>query len=305
MQTEIRRVELAKLDLRLSPLRLCDPAAVKRLRKSVQSDGVRTPVLVSDGVSSGVLVVVDGFKRIQVVGDSGEGEIEVRVVTLDEATAHAALLGCNRPGCRVTDMEEAWVVQSLCRKHKMSQVKVGQLLSRHKSWVCRRLKMVESLVEEVVEDIRLGLLCVSMGRELYRLPRGNQAEAGGCIRKHGLSVRQAARLVAKLLLCEDLEAKRGLLDDPLQYVSADDERSYRLPQDPRLTPQGNELRECLLSIQAKVHRIKLTCRIHAPSGLLPIEADILVPLVENTMEKITQGLEIMQKLSTDSRGNTL
>ena len=46
-----------------------------------------------------------------------------------------------------------------------------------KAWVSRRISLIERLCEEVIEHIRLGLCSASIGRELARLPRGNQ-EAG-------------------------------------------------------------------------------------------------------------------------------
>ena len=49
------------------------------------------------------------------------------------------------------------------------------------------------------EDIRLGLLPASVGREIAMLPRGNQKETAAAIIKHRLSTREAAKLVAYLL----------------------------------------------------------------------------------------------------------
>ena len=40
----------------------------------------------------------------------------------------------------------------------MTQVEVAELLGWHKSWVCRRLALVEKLTLKAREDLRLGLL---------------------------------------------------------------------------------------------------------------------------------------------------
>jgi KorB domain len=50
-------------------------------------------------------------------------------------------------------LEEAWIVQSLIRDDGLSQVEVAELLGRHKSWVCRRLALLEKLYTEVREDL--------------------------------------------------------------------------------------------------------------------------------------------------------
>lgn len=73
------------------------------------------------------------------------------------------------------------------------------MLGRHKSWVSRRISLIERLSEEVREDIRLGLLPASVGRELAKLPRGNQKEAAAALVKHRFSTREAVKLIAYLL----------------------------------------------------------------------------------------------------------
>jgi hypothetical protein len=51
----------------------------------------------------------------------------------------------------------------------------------------------------VQEDIRLGLISVITGRELAKLPRGNQKEAADAILKRRYSTREAAKLIGYLL----------------------------------------------------------------------------------------------------------
>lgn len=58
---------------------------------------------------------------------------------------------------------------------------------------------MERLSEEVQEDIRLGLISVITGRELAKLPRGNQREVADTILKRRYTTREAARLVGHLL----------------------------------------------------------------------------------------------------------
>ena len=91
------------------------------------------------------------------------------------------------------------MVQSLCREDGLSQVEVAGLLGRHKSWVCRRLSLVERLGEEALEHIRLGLIPASIGRELARLPRGNQPAALRTILKYRFGSRESAHLISLLL----------------------------------------------------------------------------------------------------------
>src|ERR1019366_2128901 len=45
----------------------------------------------------------------------------------------------------LTELEEAWLVRSLYRDDRLGQPEIARRMSRHKSWVWRRLMLVESL----------------------------------------------------------------------------------------------------------------------------------------------------------------
>ena len=91
------------------------------------------------------------------------------------------------------------VIRSLHRDDGLTQVEIGALLGRHKSWVCRRLSLVEHLSDEIVEHLKLGLITTTISRELARLPRGNQPGALQTILKYHFDSRETSRLVAMLL----------------------------------------------------------------------------------------------------------
>ncbi len=61
-------------------------------------------------------------------------------------------------------------------------------------------RLYKRLSEKVQDDIRLGLLPVSAGRELAKLPRGDQPDVAAAIIKYRFSTREAARLIRRLLL---------------------------------------------------------------------------------------------------------
>jgi ParB-like chromosome segregation protein Spo0J len=84
--------------------------------------------------------------------------LRVRLLDADERTAKAARYGRNGAGRRRRDWEAAWIVYALVRDDGLSQLEVAELLGRHKSWVSRRLALLEKLADEVRADLRLGLL---------------------------------------------------------------------------------------------------------------------------------------------------
>ena len=77
------------------------------------------------------------------------------------------------------ELEEAWIVQALVRDDGLTQVEAAHLLGQHKSWVCRRLALLEKLSVEVKEDLRLGLLGPALGAATDAVARGQPGSGAG------------------------------------------------------------------------------------------------------------------------------
>jgi ParB/RepB/Spo0J family partition protein len=182
----------------LSRLRLIDPRAEARMEASLGSYGQLCPVVVALG-PEGAYEVVDGFKRLRAARRLGLPKIKVTLLAAGCRGRKAAMVELNRKGSPLRPLEEALVVQSLYREDRLKQIEIATLLGRHKSWVSRRIQIVDCLCEEVIEHLRLGLVCISLGRELSRLPRGNQAGALATVLKYKLTTREGCRLVSMLL----------------------------------------------------------------------------------------------------------
>ena len=125
---------------------------------SFQRYGQLTPVVVC--LREETHEILDGFKRLAAARALGLNTLHsVRLLDADERATEAAIHGLNQTGRRPQEWEEAWIVHALVRgEDGMTQVEVAELLGRHKSWVCRRLALVEKLAGEAREDLRLGLL---------------------------------------------------------------------------------------------------------------------------------------------------
>src|SRR5258708_27671266 len=100
----------------------------------------------------------------------------VRMTEVDDQGAKAAIYGLKQTGRRPYELEEAWIVQSLVREDGLSQLEAAELLGRHKSWVCRRLALLEKLTADVRQDLEVGLLTPTAAREIARVPAGNQSD---------------------------------------------------------------------------------------------------------------------------------
>ena len=154
--SDVRFLTLAQLGERYRRYRLPDPNAEAAMAGSFRRYGRLTPVVVC--LREETHEVLDGFKRLAAARALGLKALSTRLLEADERVAKAAIHGLNQTGRRPQEWEEAWIVHALVREDGMTQVEVAELLGRHKSWVCRRLALVEKLTNEAREDLRLGLL---------------------------------------------------------------------------------------------------------------------------------------------------
>lgn len=197
-KTSTSTLDLAPTELgeALSSMRLCPPQAQQEMRLSLSRLGQLTPVQVYRVGPR--LELFDGIKRLRAARELSWPRLRVEVHALDSAGAKVRLLCCNA-GTGLAELEEAWLVRSLYREDRLTQPQIALLLSRHKSWVCRRLALAESLSDELTASVRLGLVAARAAAELARLPRGNQDAVMRVITRRGLTTRQVAQLVQTLL----------------------------------------------------------------------------------------------------------
>ena len=149
---EVRSLSLEEIDLRYGRYRLSVLEADETMARSLRRYGQIAPLVVC--LREEVPVLIDGFKRLRSSrGLKGFSRLLARRIEVDERGAKAAMYGLNRTGRHFGDLEEAWLVQALVREDGLSQVEVAVLLGRHKSWVCRRLAMMEKLAPAAQEDL--------------------------------------------------------------------------------------------------------------------------------------------------------
>lgn len=108
-------------------------------------------------------------------------------------------------------VRRAWLVRSLYREDGLNLPQIASRMGRHKSWVWRRLMLVESLEPVVQNDVRLGLIAARAAVAVSRLPRGNQQAASEVVVRRGLTVRQTELLVEEVLGERDTAAREALL----------------------------------------------------------------------------------------------
>jgi ParB-like chromosome segregation protein Spo0J len=146
----------------------------------------------------GGIQILDGFKRVRAARALGWPTMLARIDDVDVVEAKLRLCALHDRH-RLTELEEAWLVRSLYRDDGLGQPAIARRMRRHKSWVCRRLMLVESLDPAVQADVRLGVLAPRAATAVARLPRGNQQAASSVVIRRGLTVRQTELLVDEVL----------------------------------------------------------------------------------------------------------
>ena len=199
MKEELCAEEIAVSEIgeRYGAFRMVSPRGDAAMMKSIRKYGQMSPVVCVKW--EGGYEMIDGFKRLRACRRLNQGTLRAKTMEVSARVCKAAMIQLNWSGRSINEMEEALVVQSLHREDGLAQIEIAALLGRHKSWVSRRISLIERLSEEVQEDIRLGLISVITGRELAKLPRGNQKDAADAIVKRRYSTREAAKLIGYLL----------------------------------------------------------------------------------------------------------
>jgi len=193
----IEEIGVSEIGERYGMYRIVNPRADAAMVQSIRKYGQMTPVVCvkrEDGYE-----LIDGFKRLRACRRLDKTTLRVKTIEVSARVCKAVMIQLNQSGRSINEMEEAMVLQSLHREDGLTQTEIAVLLGRDKSWVSRRISLIERLSEEVQEDLRLGLISVMTGRDLAKLPRGNQKEAADAILKRHYSTREAAKLIGYLL----------------------------------------------------------------------------------------------------------
>jgi hypothetical protein len=287
---EVRPVSLEALGHRYRRYRLADPPAEQAMAGSLRRWGQLAPVVAC--LRGPQLELLDGFKRHAAARQvAGLTTLSVRVLAVDERTAKAAILGLNRGQRGARELEEAWIVQALVREDGLTQVEAAHLLGQHKSWVCRRLALLEKLSVAVKEDLRLGLVGPSLARQLTRLPAGHQEALLALTRRETLTAQEVSGVI---------ELLEGASEEQAAWVLARPREALRqargLPtvlRDPRLSRAGNWLARHLTQALEALVRVETWLRTPNERELQAQERELLQPLLARVGDQASVVAELL------------
>jgi ParB/RepB/Spo0J family partition protein len=256
------------------------------MSQSLQRSGQLNPVVVRQTENGYQLL--DGFKRYYSARQLGWELLDARILEVTLAQGKAIMLSYNRSSRSLLDYDEALVVYSLKRDHQLDQVAISGLTGYSRSWVCRRLAMIEKLDPQLQDALRMGQITNSQARSLVKLPRGNQQDVMRCIIHHHLTSRDSSVLVEKYLQAGSHKDQQYVLLHATEVI----EQSHSKDEicDVRLSQHGNRLLKSieLLAMQQNIF-IGLSTS-HMTGKLSDIETGIL----EEKMEKLKKGTGTVQ-----------
>jgi len=294
---EIRLLTLEAIGVHYRRYRLPDRTAEAAMAGSLARYGQLSPLAVC--LREERVEVLDGFKRVQAAKTLANVlSLQARLVVVDEPTAKAIILGLNGIGGRMKELEEAWIVQALVREDGLSQLQVAELLQRHKSWVCRRLALLERLSDECREDLCLGLLSPTMARQLTRLPAGNQAEVVAVARREHLTTAETHGVVDLIVACPSRPQVEFILEEPRRALRQAEMES--LPAwDPRLSAAGNRVLRQLGGLLNGLGRMENWLRHRGRADLAPCDRGVLSPSFQRLVRDSRTVAELTEDLLTE------
>ena len=169
----------------------------------------------------------------------------------------------------------------------------AKLLGRQKSWVCRRLALIERFGSQGQGRSTGGLLSPTAARQIVRLPEGNHTEVLESIRRETLTTAEMAGVVDLWFGCAaEQRQQEYLLRHPREALS---QAKGTLPtaHDPRLSEDGNRVwKRVGLQLDA-LGRMEVWLAHHGHTGLTAQDRTILAPRFQRpgTRRRIGSGPE--------------
>ena len=283
-----RTVKLDQLDVSLQDLRITRPGEMEKMCRLLRHSGQLNPLIVR--IAGDGFQILDGFKRYHCAKHLGWEYLDARILDVPLMEGKAMMLRYNKAGRSLLDYDEALVVCSLKKDHLLDQSAISHLTGYSRSWVCRRLALIEKLDSSVQDALRMGVITNSQAREIVKLPRGNQGEMMSCIVENHLTSRDSRVLVEKFLGASGQKEQEYILSHPVEII----EKSVSAGEiyDSRLSRHGNRLLKSIELLLIQQNIFTGLSGQHMIQNLSDMEKSIL----EAKMEKLKKGAVMVQSV---------
>lgn len=160
-------LELHQLELRYAQLRKRHPAQERQLVASLAELGQQLPIVVVSTGEADRFIVIDGYKRVRALRRLARDTVRGTCWAMEEV--EALLLERRLRGTREDAFDQAWLLAELRERFGLSLEELARRLQHSKSWVSRRLGLIERLPTSIHEQVHAGALSAYAAMK-YLLP---------------------------------------------------------------------------------------------------------------------------------------
>jgi ParB-like chromosome segregation protein Spo0J len=273
-------LELHQLTLRYERLRKRQPAAERQLLASLAELGQQLPtVVVAETAAANRFVLIDGYKRVRAMKRLSRDTVRGTCWAMEEV--EALLLERRLRGTREDAFDQAWLLAELRERFGLSLEELARRFHHSKSWVSRRLGLIETLPASIHEQVRAGVLSAYAAMKyLLPLARANTEVAvrlAAALAPLQPTSRQVAALYAGWQ-SGTARTRELILSSPQVYLQA------QAAAQPAAEPSATQRWLNDLNALAGIAR----------RALKPLEAGLLQELLEAERREAEHGFERMK-----------
>ncbi|HMB32133.1 MAG TPA: ParB/RepB/Spo0J family partition protein [Desulfohalobiaceae bacterium] len=236
--------------------RVLGKKSIFSMMHSLEKYGQITPVTVVSNAKHYVLI--DGYLRIKAISKLGWDMLWAFVLNTNEHTALIQSLAKDEARA-ANALEQAAIIQELNQNFQLSLSQIAREMGKNKSWVKRRLDLLQSLPDNILDLIRTGHISVwAASRILAPLARANDKHA----------VKLSEYLVGNSMTARDLEAfykayekstkaaRENMVDNPGLFLKVQEQKENEAQaEDLRQGPEGQWFKH-MQQVCAILRRVK-------------------------------------------------
>ena len=197
--TDINRLPLTALQAgKYQPRQKMEAGALQELADSIREQGVMQPLLVRL-VSPGKYEIIAGERRFRAATIAGLKEVPVLVSGANDQAAAAMALVENMQREDLNPLEESQGLARLIEEFGFTHEQAAKAVGKSRSAITNLLRLAQ-LAKPVQAMLLAGDIDMGHARALLPLPGASQVALAQRISAQGLSVREAERMTAALVI---------------------------------------------------------------------------------------------------------
>ncbi|EFK08910.1 ParB-like protein [delta proteobacterium NaphS2] len=262
-----RTVDIHLLELRYAHCRIMNHQALKQLRDSIETYGQIVPALVV--TEKDKLILVDGYLRVRALRACGKDQICVHLSEENEQNAMFSLLAKTNER-QWEAIEQSVLLQELHRRFGCSLSHIAARIGRDKSFVKRRLDLVEALPENILKAVISGTLSTwSASRVMAPLARANIKDAQKLmahLENEPLSTRELAHFYEHYQK-SNRSVRDRMLENPFLFIKVQNERiQSEQAKEIHDGPEGKWFKDIKMVYAVLGRLLKTVSHVHYPKS---------------------------------------